>query len=246
MPRCANKLLGRLDFLCVQNEEYAKRFSHFVSPSRIAVCGNFKSDQSAIQVDTDLWNEILEKKEQRIAIACTHEGEEEALFDQIVGDNVFVFLAPRHPERFEAIAKMLQAKKIPFFRFSRPAERSGEERVLLVDAMGQLPICYCLSQLAILGGSFCPGIGGHNLLEPLLYGVPVFFGEHTEKQKELAKRLLDEGAGQKVSYETVQEAVKKFFKNPSCAESMRQAAIRLIASQRGAVKTTLDALGFLL
>lgn len=238
-PRFARKLFEPLDMLCVQNEQYAARFSRFVSAERVKVCGNLKRDQKPEFVETHPWKEAM--KGWVVTLACTHRGEEEMLLDAINWDRCSIFLAPRHPERFEAVAKILRMKNIPFIRFSRFTERCGHERAVLVDAMGQLPLCYNLSQLAVLGGSFIPGIGGHNLLEPILYGVPVFFGNYTEQQKEMVQNIVEAKAGKQISCDRLREEIDAFCNTPSHAESMRQSAISLMASQRGAVRATLEA-----
>src|SRR5690606_1760491 len=100
--------------------------------------------------------------------------EEEAILDAIKNIDIPLFIAPRHPERFHEVASLLKQKGISFNLFSQ----KKEGKIVLVDAMGQLPYCYAKSKLAIIGGSFIQGIGGHNFMEPGLYGCPMIFGPH--------------------------------------------------------------------
>lgn len=234
----SKKFFNRLDLVCVQNEEHRARFLPFVDPSRIQIGGNLKLDHRKSVVDRDFWHSTLGASGPAITLSCTHAPEEEKLLERLPLEKVFLFLAPRHPERFNEVAKILESKKIPFFRWSEPEKRRGGERVLLVDAMGQLPICYALSRLAIVAGSFRPDIGGHNILEPCLYDLPVFFGPHVFSQEELVRFVLEAKAGLQVSYESLQGAVEQFFNTPSEEKAMRGAALALQERCRGASTTT--------
>lgn len=108
--------------------------------------------------------------------------------------------------------------------------------------MGQLPIFYAHSRLAIVAGSFVGHIGGHNVLEPCLYGTPVFFGPHTFGQTEFASLALEFGAAMKVDLENLRENVEKFLSSPQIEETMRAAALKLIQSSRGVTTRTLQSI----
>ncbi len=240
----SRKLFGRLDLLLLQNEEHARRFQNLVDPARIQIGGNLKLDHRPTPVDKPAWRQMIAPLDPAITISCTHDPEEEELLNRLPLTRLFVFLAPRHPERFEEVAHLLQKKNIPFVRWSRLQEKRGGERVgegarvVLVDAMGQLPICYALSRLAIVAGSFQPHVGGHNILEPCVYGLPVFFGPHMYSQKELAARVLSAKAGMQVTYDTLLTAVETFFNSPAEETRMVSAARALVASGRGATDAT--------
>ncbi|MBU6446844.1 MAG: hypothetical protein KGQ49_05545, partial [Verrucomicrobia bacterium] len=121
-------------------------------------------------------------------------------------------------------------------------DSSGCFGIILIDAMGQLPLCYTHSDLAILGGSFIEGIGGHNILEPCLYGTPVFFGPFMRTQKEFVKRVLESKAGRQLPIEHLRQAVDEWFLNEELAHSMRKGTIDAIEVGRGATARTLAAL----
>lgn len=174
-----------------------------------------------------------------ITISCTHAPEEELLLNRLQDGPWSLILAPRHPERFEEVAEILKQRRIPFSRWSRG--ESGE-RVLLVDAMGQLPICYAQSQLAILGGSYVEHVGGHNVLEPALYGTPVFFGPHMHGQIEFAKRALESGAGLQVELSDLRHTVDQYFSSSELQAAMRRSATELVEAGRGVAKRTLNVL----
>jgi 3-deoxy-D-manno-octulosonic-acid transferase len=231
----AKKLFSHFDHLCLQNEDHLHRFSPLVAdPTRLRVTGNLKLD-----IKPQSFDGKLDLPQPSITISCTHDPEEEQLLDALAGGEWFIILAPRHPERFEIVADLLKRKKIPFTRWSRPEKAA---KVLLVDAMGQMPLCYAHSRLAILGGSFIDHIGGHNVLEPCLYGAPVLFGPHMHGQAEFAKRAIDAGAGLQVSLNEIRATVTKFFNNPNQEHSMKRAAHTLIQSSRGSTTRTLNVL----
>lgn len=229
-PRFAKKLFSHFDHICLQNEEYLRLFTPLVSdPSRLRVTGNLKLDLKPQPTSP------LQLPQNAIAITCTHPGEEEPLLDAL--SSYFLVLAPRHPERFEDVAKLLAKKKTPFTRWS---EGRIEGKILLIDAMGQLPSLYAHSRLAILGGSFVDHIGGHNILEPCLYGTPVLFGPYMQKQREFAKRVTESGAGLQVPLEDLRHTVDAFFNHPYREQAMREAVQKLLQTGAGSTQRTLQ------
>jgi 3-deoxy-D-manno-octulosonic-acid transferase len=232
----SKKLFSFFDVVCVQNEDYFKRFEPFVPQNRLHITGNLKLDLVAKKIE-----EKLIFPQPTITLSCTHAPEEEWLIDALYEGPWFIILAPRHPERFETVAQMLLKKNIPFSRWTTFHEQS-RGRVLLVDAMGQLPICYAASRLCIVGGSFVDHVGGHNVLEPCLYGTPTLFGPFTHGQNEFARRAIDCGAGVRVSLESVAKTVEAFFEDSSKEAMMKRAALQVIEKNRGSTLRTLDAI----
>lgn len=236
----AKNLFSKFDLLCVQNEEHKNRFLPFVStPSALHITGNLKFDLEPVSIDLPFWRSKLALPQKTVVLSCTHPSEEELILNVFPLDDFFLLIAPRHPERFERVAQLLIDKKIPFFRWSSLKERRGDERVLLVDAMGQLPIIYSLSRLAILGGSYTNRVGGHNILEPALYGTPVFFGPHMFRQGELKSYLLQTKAAKQLPVEELRSAICHFFDHPEEESQMRQSAKELALVSKEVVKKTL-------
>ena len=199
IPRFSKRLFGKIDCLCIQNTEYATRFqSLYVPPEKITITGNLKlsiptKKISGVEKQKWLTHFNLDPSDRIITIGSTHEGEEELLLPHI--KDAKILLVPRHPERFAAVKKFLEKNAYPHVR--------------LVDQMGILNICYQLSDLAIVGGSFIPGIGGHNIFEPIQAGIPVVFGPHMETQKELVQLILRSKAGLQTSIEDLPKAIQK-------------------------------------
>ena len=238
----SSRLFDSLDLLCVQNEEYRDRFLQFVNRP-IHVAGNLKLDQEPVSIDPAAIRRRFALKEDQIAItiSCTHAPEEKELLSELrplwehIPDLV-VFLAPRHPERFEAVASLFHQLKIPFCRWS---ERRNQEPLILVDEMGQLPLCYGVSSAAIVAGSFSSRNGGHNVLEPCLYGCPVLFGPHMHTQKEFVKIALQYGVGRQVSEDLLVSTLLEWFESLA---PLRSNTLRLIEKNRGSTARTMQML----
>jgi 3-deoxy-D-manno-octulosonic-acid transferase len=136
----------------------------------------------------------------------THAGEEEQLLDahallQAHRPDALLLLAPRHKERFAAVADLLTRRGIRFARRSgmaRGAPPMETAAVLLVDTMGELTALYASADVAFVGGSLT-AVGGHNLLEPAALGLPVLTGPSHENSKEIALLLLRRGAALQVA-----------------------------------------------
>ncbi|PIS02935.1 MAG: hypothetical protein COT85_02585 [Chlamydiae bacterium CG10_big_fil_rev_8_21_14_0_10_42_34] len=227
----AKKLFSNFDLLCVQSEEHFKRFFPLVpDPKKLHTTGNLKLDLEAQKTAK------LQFPQPAITISCTHETEEEQLLDALLDTDYFLILAPRHPERFEKVAGLLKQKNIPFSRFT---SSEPYKKVLLVDCMGKLPICYANSRLAIVAGSYVKHIGGHNVLEPCLYGTPVIFGPHIFGQKELANRAQSFGAAKQVSLHSLKNTIESILSNVELEKSMRAGAKRVVESGRGSTAQVL-------
>ena len=136
----------------------------------------------------------------------THAGEEEQLLDahallQAHRPDALLLLAPRHKDRFAAVADLLTRRGIKFARRSGMARGGAappmETAVLLVDTMGELMALYASADVAFVGGSLT-AVGGHNLLEPAALGLPVLTGPSHENSKEIALLLLRRGAALQV------------------------------------------------
>lgn len=233
----SKKLFSHFDHLCVQNVDYLQKFLPFVRDAkRLHVTGNLKFDIEPQPVDILYWQKKLNIQQPILTISCTHAPEEVLLIEALKGSGWFIILAPRHPERFSHVAEELTKRNVSFFRWSHLEGRRGGESVLLIDAMGELPICYSLSRLALVAGSYVDHIGGHNVLEPCLYGVPVLFGPYTYAQKELAAEVIAAGAGALVPITELRFFINTFA---SKEKSMKAAALKLFKSCQGAAIRTL-------
>ncbi|MCH9631126.1 MAG: 3-deoxy-D-manno-octulosonic acid transferase [Chlamydiia bacterium] len=242
----SKKLFKDIDMCCIQNDEYLQRFLKIgINESKLKVCGNLKFD-TPIKVSSP--NEIKKLKAKLgilpqhrvITIGSTHHNEEKLLLQAIEpllrsDHNLKVILVPRHPERFIEVEKYLHEHHRQYLKYSNADALTGYEKILLIDAMGMLGQCYEISDVAIVAGSYV-NIGGHNLLEPIEYGVPVVFGPYIHAQKELARLVIDAEVGQKKELSTLADTIRFYLYSENAKELFDGKCKLLLAHCRGSSK----------
>jgi 3-deoxy-D-manno-octulosonic-acid transferase len=154
-------------------------------------------------------------------------------------------LAPRHPERFAEVATLVEGLGI---RMSRRSLWSGEAlagSVLVLDSIGELAALYSLATVAFVGGSLVPR-GGHNILEPALYGVPIVTGNHYENFRDIVNFFLSRNAVRVVGLAELPLVFMELIGNEAERRSLGQNARAALESQRGATARTIHALAELM
>ena len=194
-----------IDLTLAQTEDDATRL-YEVGALNIHVVGNLKFDVvlPALAVDAGrAWRQRLSRPV--IAIASTREGED-AWFVQALArqDSTALFLLiPRHPQRFDEAAVMLEQAGIATVRWSalrhntRPEQMLAGVKVVLCDTLGEMPFFYAASDVAIVAGSFAP-VGGQNLIEACALGTPVIVGPHTHNFAEAVAHAVEIGAAAQI------------------------------------------------
>lgn len=238
-PFLSRHLLDSIDHFYLQGALYADRFKQLgISREKLAVTGNIKLDaplDAMPSPDLNLKDHFV------ITLGSTHAPEEEIWITALKElwmqrPEIKVFLVPRHPERFNEVEHLLEKNTIPFVRWTQGVsfERA---RVVLVDEMGVLKTCYQLSDVAFVGGSFTPRVGGHNILEPALYGKPVLFGPYMHSQPDLLELVKTYRAGIQI---TPEEIIPTLL-----GKSLRpygERGLELLAASRGALDKTFQGL----
>ncbi|NIS60704.1 MAG: 3-deoxy-D-manno-octulosonic acid transferase, partial [Proteobacteria bacterium] len=202
-----NSPLASIAALCMQSSLDAQRIIEMgANPERVTVSGNVKFDQPPpviTQKEKETLLQALDLHEgQPILIAgSTHRGEEEfmlGVLQRLSPDypDLVLILAPRYLERVGEVEVLLKREKIPWKRKSQFPAKGGREGavVILLDTMGELSKLYSLGTLVFVGGSLVR-VGGHNILEPLFFKKPVFFGPFMDHLREISDEVLRKGAG---------------------------------------------------
>lgn len=252
-----NALFSCVDLLCTQNLLYQERFVEVGIPAqKLIVTGNMKFDESYPKLNADeidIWRRNLGIKasDQVLVVGSTHDPEELLILDALKEvwqhlPHLKVLIVPRHPERFLEVAMLLHKKEIPFIRFSNFNANTGEEKVILIDAMGQLRRCYQLADLAIVGGSFTDKVGGHNIIEPCWYGVPVLFGPHMHTQLELVSLVKQYNAGIQVNKDNLTSTLLSILKDPEKRAKYGKGGELLVSEMQGATAKTWQAISDLM
>lgn len=157
-------------------------------------------------------------------------------------------LVPRHPQRFDEVHVLLQAAGLKVIRRSAwgqagpGAQDCAEADVILGDSLGEMPVYYQASRLALMGGSFAP-LGGQNLIEAMACACPVILGPSVYNFAEAAEWALQAGAAVQVSDLPAALQQARVWLEPGEALAGRaQAGLDLIARQQGAVQATVQGL----
>jgi 3-deoxy-D-manno-octulosonic-acid transferase len=246
-------MLGRLDLIACQYPDHAGRFRSLGAPAeRLHVLGSVKFDvalpeDARERVDTLRARWGLQHQQVWIA-GSTHPGEEALILDAHAAlrsrvPGVRLILVPRHPSRCGEVAALCRVRGFRVARQSDPAARDTGSDVILGDVMGQLLYLYGLSDVAFLGGSLVEEVGGHNPIEPALWGQPLLMGPHTFNFPDVVARFVEAGALTVVSdVGMLAAALAATLQDGPAAAAASAAAQRVVAENRGASERLLTLL----
>lgn len=235
-----------------QSEEDMKRLIDIGAPiDLVEYTGNMKFDikiNTADKVRINRIKESISNFENKVflMLPSTHKGEEVLLLDAYLlmkkkYPDVCLILAPRHLNRIDEIKDILDERGVSYTQISN--DRINDKDVILVDTFGELMYLYPLSQLVIMGGSFTKSIGGHNILEPAIYGVPVITGKYYHNFNDIVKRFVEKGAI-KIIYDidppSVASFMIDFLNNKSEYEIMGNKGKDIIQNNQGVTNMITD------
>ncbi len=247
--RCLfERVLGCLPAITTQTEEDARRFRELgAAPAAVEVTGNMKFDVVMPAAEGSPLSALLSREKRNgtswFVAGSTHEGEEEQVLRAFAAARaadgaVKLLLAPRHPERFAAVEELCRREGLETTRRTRLGDGlpGGTTPVVLLDTVGELSAAYAAADIAFVGGSLVPK-GGHNILEPALYGVPTLVGPHMENFREIAGIFKDAGAVGEVSGgEELAERLALWARDRSREAEMGRKGQALLDAFRGATE----------
>ncbi len=249
------RLLANVDLFLAQTPEDAARLRDIgATPERVRVTGNLKFDVPAPAPPA-----IVESVRKSIAatgaapvLVCgsTVDGEESLLlkaFENLLVQHprAVMILAPRHPERFAAVAALLEQMSIRFLRRSLWNGEPLTSGVLLLDTIGELAALYALADIAFVGGSLVPR-GGHNIIEPTQHGVATVVGNHTENFRDIVSLFASRDAVRIVGPAELPLVLLELLGNDEERKVLGKRAAETMRSQIGATVRTADELQELL
>jgi 3-deoxy-D-manno-octulosonic-acid transferase len=251
--------LERLSRVLAQSETDAERLKAIgCSLERVTVAGNLKFDvRAAVEAEATRLLKALAPTLRLVVAGSTLEGEEAVLVEAwprlLEADpQLALILAPRHPERFGAVAALLNRAGIHWVKRSdwrsQPAEAGkpllpGE--IVLLDTIGELASVYSLAAVAFVGGSLIPA-GGHNPLEPAQFGVPIVMGPHYANFRAITDDLRAHQALRIAAKETLAVTLINLLIDTASANAMGERARQIFNRQAGATGRCVDALRELL
>ncbi|MGX5914232.1 lipid IV(A) 3-deoxy-D-manno-octulosonic acid transferase [Aliidiomarina sp. Khilg15.8] len=239
----------QLALVATQNESSAERLQQLgVRDEALQVTGNLKFD---VQISAEQKAQIAEFRQlfgarQIITVGSTHEGEESmvlAAYKRLLKTRpeTLLILVPRHRERFNEVARLIEAEGLTMARRSRGEPVTGSTQVLLADTMGELMLWYGVATLATIGGSLIER-GGHNPLEAMAFGLPVVSGRHVFNFADVYQQMDAQQAVRWVnSAETLHDTWLGLLTEPTTAQRIGAQAQQIFARHRGATERTVRA-----
>ncbi len=241
------EMLGRVQWIATAGEADAKRFIALGADSaRVSVAGNIKFDLTppeGLEALAAAWRAEVGVERFVWVAASTHEGEEvkilkahAQLCEKI--PNALLILVPRHPERFDEVARLCEAQ-FSTARRSVVKQCGKETTVYLADTMGELLFFFAACDVAFVGGSLIER-GGHNILEPAVFAKPIICGPHVFNFQEICDLFQHENALTIVTDENaLATALEQFAKNPTLAHRAGERAKAVMLARRGALQRQL-------
>jgi 3-deoxy-D-manno-octulosonic-acid transferase len=255
-------VLADLDRCCMQSEESARRLVELgADPAHVTVTGSLKFDSLELPTVATAHGKPRERvlrffrlsPNRTVVVAgSTLRGEEAAVlraFGRIKATlpSALLILAPRHPERFAEVDKLSRdARLVTMRRSELPIDAEPRADVVVLDTLGELAQLYQVATAVFVGGSLVDQ-GGHNILEPAIFGKPIVFGAHMQNFKEIADAFLSNDAAIQVrSDEELADVLLTLVTDPVRRARLGAAARALVEANRGAKAKTLDVIADLL
>jgi 3-deoxy-D-manno-octulosonic-acid transferase len=251
--------LSQLSRVLAQNQTDADRLKAIgCLTERVTVAGNLKFDvRAAEEADATRQLRMRSPGLRLIVAGSTLEGEEASLLEAWprmlqTDPQLAMVLAPRHPERFAAVASLLEKSGAAWVK--RSDWRSAPEdslkplnpgQIVLLDTIGELASIYSLASVAFVGGSLVPA-GGHNPLEPAQFGIPIVMGPHFANFRAITEDLLAHQALRISKNEELSATLIGLLQDPQAGKSMGARARQVFELQAGATGRCMIALRSLL
>jgi 3-deoxy-D-manno-octulosonic-acid transferase len=245
-------LLKQISCVLAQSETDAQRLKAIgCLPQRVTAAGNLKFDvRVAGEADATRQLRALAGDLRLVVAGSTLEDEEESLLDAWPSildahPQLAMLLAPRHPERFGAVAALLAESGLPWSRRSKwqsmPPKPLVPGEIVLLDTIGELASVYSLAAAAFVGGSLVLA-GGHNPLEPAQFGVPIVMGPNYANFRAITVDLLTHSAIHIAGKEELATALIELLRDTSAASAMGERARKVFNQQAGATERCVAAI----
>jgi 3-deoxy-D-manno-octulosonic-acid transferase len=256
------RVLENVDRFCMQSEESARRIIDMgADPEKVVVTGSLKFDSldlpgGATPADRGR-NRVLRyfriSPDRPVIIAAsTLKGEEEPVFEAFQRirarvPDVLMIVAPRKPERFDEVEQLARRGGWNVARRSElPVDSEPRQDVIVLDTIGELAQLFQVATAVFVGGSLVDQ-GGHNILEPAVFGKPIVFGPYMQNFAEIARAFLENDAAVEVrSPRELEHALLGLLNDPVRRARLGAAARALVEANRGARGKTMTAIARLL
>ena len=245
-----NELLSGFAGFGVIREQDGERYCMLgADKSRIRVCGNMKYDlqvQEPERIKAKYWQILNLGNETVFICGSTRSGEEKLLLpvynrlrDEAVAGLLWI-IAPRHLERLPEVRSILDSAGLEYDLLSGCLAQGRKKNIVLVDSMGELSELYSAGDYIFCGGSLVDK-GGHNIMEPVRWQKPVYFGPFMKDFQDAVELVLSSGAGFQVKdADELAEAISAHMEDPQLYQKACLSAEELARSQQGSVQRQAD------
>jgi 3-deoxy-D-manno-octulosonic-acid transferase len=252
------RVLAHVDRFCMQGEESARRIIEMgADPEKVVVTGSLKFDSLDLPGPATPAergpNRVLRyfrisNNRPVIIAASTMKGEEEAVFEAFqrvrarVPDTLLV-IAPRKPERFDEVEQQARRGGWKVARRSElTVDAEPRQDIVVLDSIGELAQLYQIATAVFVGGSLVD-TGGHNIIEPAVFGKPIVFGPHMQNFSEIARTFVENDAAIQIkSARELEHALLGLLNDPVRRARLGAAARALVEANRGARGKTMAAI----
>ena len=252
-----NHVLSMVSLICAQSQVEVDRYKQLCSNiNNIHLTGNLKYDgiKEISQNEIEKLKSRLRIKQNQLVIVAgsTHDGEEKFLLDAYVKllssdlidenikSNLILIIVPRHNERFIKVENLISSYNLDYACYSKGTIKEATPKIILVDEMGVLNLFYSIAYVAFVGGSLVK-IGGHNLLEPYNFAVPVLCGKYLFKTKVIQDELINLKALTIIeSQDELINSIAKFLNNRQIRDTMGKNGQTILTNSQGSNAKTFD------
>ncbi len=253
LPRLIGPTLAAFDLLLAQSPQDAARLGRLGAP-RTDFVGNLKFAARPLPVD----------ESSRVALAATlgartrwlaantHDGEETIALDSHDSlarshrPDLLTVIAPRHPNRGDAVEALIRARGLSLARRSRSELPDAATSVYLADTLGEMGVLYSVARHAFIGGCFAP-VGGHNPLEAAHFDAAILVGPDRRNNEAAVEALLEADAAIEVmTPDAVAPSLRSLFDDPLRRDTLASNAKRMVARHEGVLDAVLARLAPLL
>ncbi|TPV58452.1 3-deoxy-D-manno-octulosonic acid transferase [Aestuariibacter sp. GS-14] len=246
-PALFEPMLHKLSHVCAQGERDFNNYQFLgMAGDKLTLTQNIKFDQAAALTSSKAnFLELEQQKRQILIGGSTHDPEESVLLDayrelKTQYPKLLLILVPRHPERFELVAKMVVKSGLQLLRSADSPTINAQCDVVLVNEMGRLNAAYDVADIAFVGGSIAER-GGHNALEPAAKKLPILMGMSTHNNPEICSKLVEAGALTLIEDGFgLQAKIKHWLDDPESAHRAGMAGFHELVRNSGALDKTLN------
>ncbi len=255
-----HQVLHYVDLALMQGNKDAKRIVQLgIRAGKIKVTGNIKYDLRFDEAESELTRQLRRRFDFRedaplIVAASTHAPEEawilqafKEVWKNSEGNLPRLLIAPRHPERFAEVEKLIKESGFDWARRSeKPSDRDKTAEIILLDSIGELRAAFPLAEIVFVGGSLVPR-GGQNILEPASARKAIVTGFYTTNFEAVTQEFLEQDAlvrlpeldGEQIA-ESLAESISNLLIDAEMRQTLADNAFNVMRRNRGATENTVE------